>query len=69
MQKKASLEQDQTHQGEDKPSPLLCYEAAYEGASIVGAMACPRPGAARYHFSSQSERLFQLIFTRLTVGL
>ena len=31
-------------QGEDKPSPLLCY-AQVATSSIVGAMACPRPGA------------------------
>src|SRR2546425_13148526 len=31
-------------QGEDKPSPLLCYEQVAT-SSIVGAMACPRPGA------------------------
>src|SRR5436305_14916229 len=30
--------------GEDKPSPLLCYEQV-ASSSIVGAMACPRPGA------------------------
>src|SRR2546428_11680657 len=30
--------------GEDKPSPLLCYEQVAT-SSIVGAMACPRPGA------------------------
>src|SRR5229473_3751740 len=34
-------------QGEDKPSPLLCHaEASQADSSIVGAMACPRPGSS-----------------------
>src|SRR5713226_3523816 len=34
-------------QGEDKPSPLLCYaDAPQADSSIVGAMACPRPGSS-----------------------
>src|SRR6266852_4032262 len=34
-------------QGEDKQSPLLCYaDAPQADSSIVGAMACPRPGSS-----------------------
>ena len=36
--------------GEDKPSPLLCYESV-AASSIVGAMACPRPARAAASFT------------------
>ena len=37
-------------QGEDKPSPLLCY-GQVATSSIVGAMACPRPARATASFT------------------
>src|SRR5712692_6057762 len=46
-------------QGEDKPSPLLCHaEASQADSSIVGAMACPRPGSSpRLSRPASSPRL------------
>src|SRR2546426_7617055 len=51
-------------QGEDKASPLLCYEQVAT-SSIVGAMACPRPARAnaslvrtQAHCNNRTRTLF-----------
>src|SRR6266567_507987 len=63
----------QPKQGEDKPSPLLRYEQVAT-SSIVGAMACPRPGALQKSYahpgiapSVTSYRTSAILFGNCTI--
>src|SRR6266852_5492851 len=56
-------------QGEDKPSPLLCLRCiSLPSSSIVGAMACPRPGACTIRLCWRMTQMMESRSPRLPQG-